>query len=156
MTSHPPIVVEGPPRPLGAIWGNERVPVLLRPKKQPPLYIRLPFDPGNRAWLQESGSHHPKWVSRKRHWTVPMAWFNPLIKRCINRYRAVYVIQPLNRTEVCAPACWNAEKDLCECSCMGANHGSGHPGGNWKEVSEAFAVRWEGGELACRLLVQPR
>jgi hypothetical protein len=91
----------------------------------------------------------------RTHWEVPMAWFGPLIRRCIQKYGAVYVIQPLDRSEVCARSCWEAQRDICECSCMGTNHGGGEPTGSWKEISEAFAIQWSKGELACRLLVRP-
>lgn len=82
-----------------------------------------------------------------------MAWFNPLIEKCAKKYGRVYVVQPLNRTEICAESCWNAKYETCQCSCFGTNHGGGRPAGAWKEISEAFAIRWSGGELACRLIV---
>jgi len=152
-----PNVTEGVSRRIGVIWGQERVPVILRPRQEPPLFVRLPFATNNRAWLQACGQRNPKRVqspkSGKTHWEVPVAWFTPLIRRCVERYGSVYVIQPLNRAEVCASSCWNAQRELCECSCFGTNHGGGKPAGAWKEVSEAFAVQWTGGELACRLIV---
>jgi hypothetical protein len=35
---------------------------------------------------------------------------------------------------------------------MGENHGGGHPGGNWYEVSETFAVSWGQQRYSCRHL----
>jgi hypothetical protein len=32
------------------------------------------------------------------------------------------------------------------CSCLGAHHGEGHPGGRWYIVSETCAVRWKNAE----------
>lgn len=84
-----------------------------------------------------------------------MAWFGPLIRRCLQRYGRVYVIQPLNHSEVCASSCWDAKGDECQCSCYGTNHGGGRPAGAWKEISEAFAVQWSQRELACQLIVRP-
>ena len=157
--ARPPSITEGVTRRIGEIWGQERVPVILRPVEHPPLYVRLPYAVGNRAWLQASGRIHPRNVTSRKtgrlHWEVPMAWFGSLIRRCVERYRGVYVIQPLNRAEVCAGSCWNAKHELCECSCLGTNHGGGRPSGSWKEICEAFAISWTGGELACRLVGPP-
>lgn len=149
----------GATRPIRAIWGQSTVPVLARPEDMPPLFVRLPFSADNRAWLQASGRINP--VRRKSektgrtHWEVPMAWFGSLIRRCLHRYGRVYVIQPLNQSEVCARSCWEAKRDECQCSCYGTNHGGGQPLGHWKEISEAFAVQWSGRELACQLIVYP-
>lgn len=35
---------------------------------------------------------------------------------------------------------------------MGENHGGGHPGGRWYEVSETFAVSWGVQRDSCRHL----
>jgi hypothetical protein len=45
-----------------------------------------------------------------------------------------------------------AEGFHCESSCMGENHGGGHPGGRWYEVSETFAVSWSVQRYSCRHL----
>jgi hypothetical protein len=94
----------------------------------------------------------PKWFSKYSGWEVPKAWFNDLVNAALRRYGQLYVIQPYKEQEVCAPACMNAEGHECECKCMGANHGAGGPGAGWFVVSEAFATRWTGGSLACRLM----
>ena len=145
---------------MDAIWSQSTRPVVARPDTSPPLFVRLPFAADNRVWLQSFGRIHPVRVQSPRsgrtHWQVPVAWFAPLIRACLRRYGSVYVVQPLDKTEVCASSCWNAERDLCECSCMGTNHGGGKPDGHWMEISEAFAVRSAKGELACRLLVRPK
>jgi hypothetical protein len=39
---------------------------------------------------------------------------------------------------------------------MGMNHGSGHPGGHWREVSDTFAFQWGPRKYACRLLAANR
>lgn len=133
--------------------------MIARPNKSPPLFVRLPYAIENRAWLQACGRINPDRVVGQRtgrtHWEVPVAWFGQLIRQCLIKYGQVYVIQPLNRTEVCARSCWEAQRDICECACMGTNHGGGQPSGSWKEISEAFALRWNKGELACQLLVRP-
>lgn len=153
-----PRVPEGASRPLRAVWRQCSIPVLVRPQSHPPLFVRLPYSATNRSWLQACGRINPKLVqnakSGRSHWEVPMAWFSPLIRRCIEKYGRVYVIQPVDRSEVCASSCWNAKREICECSCLGTNHGGGRPAGSWKEISEAFAVQWSRGELACQLLIR--
>lgn len=154
-----PRIPEGPPRRFGAVWRQERIPVLPRPHPEPPLYVSLPYALNNRAWLHACGRINPKKEMSKKtgktHWEVPSAWFGKLLRRCVERYSQVYVIQPLNRAEICANSCWTAKHDICECSCFGTNHGGGKPSGAWKEISETFAVQWSGGELACRLITRP-
>jgi hypothetical protein len=137
---------------LKRVWSNPSVPVLYRRGAGNPLLARLPYASTNRSWLWESGRKRPVWLTSKKYWELPQAWFSDLVKRCLDKYGQVYIIQPFRAQEKCAPACWNAEGEICECSCMGANHGSSHPGGRWKIVSETFATRWGERELACRLL----
>jgi hypothetical protein len=67
----------------------------------------------------------------------------------------VWVIQPYREMEKCAPACWNAKGDWCECSCLGVNHGAGQPGG-FTVITEYFAFRWSEVEYATRLYAQER
>lgn len=151
-----PSVPIGRSRPLSAIWRQAKIPVIARPRKEPPLFVRLPFAIDNRPWLHACGRLHPERVKNDTtgitHWEVPVAWFGLLIRRCIERYGRVYVIQPLDRNEICARSCWEAKRDLCECSCYGTNHGGGQPDGHWKEITEAFALQSSRGELACQLL----
>jgi hypothetical protein len=148
--------MDGDPREqLKRVWNNPSIPVLYRRGPSNHLLARLPYDPTNRSWLRASGRKNPMWLSSKKYWELPQAWFNDLVKRCIEKYGRVYIIQPFRAQDKCAPACWNAEGEICECSCMGAYHGSGHPSGRWKIVSETFATRWNGRELACRLLTRP-
>jgi hypothetical protein len=74
------------------------------------------------------------------------------VEQTLKKYKKLYIIQPYRVQEKCAPACWNAEKHECQCSCMGENHGMGNPSGKWFVVSETFATTWRQNELACRLL----
>jgi hypothetical protein len=88
---------------------------------------------------------------------MPIAWFDDLIQRALERYGQIYVIQLYKQQQKCASACWNAKGFHCECSCLGASHGTGQPGGIWFELSETFAFSWGPTEYACRLLVaKPR
>lgn len=136
------------------IWLQSNVPVLFRKGKGFPLMVRLPFRPDNMAWLKNDRRNKPKWIADKKHWEIPTSWFNDTVNRGLARWGKLYIIQPHAAHEVCARACWEAEGHECECSCLGEHHGSNRPSGRWFEVSEAFAVKYESKELACRLLVK--
>lgn len=135
------------------IWKQANVPVIYRRGTGYPLMIRLPYREDNRGWLKNEKRINPTWVKDKKHWECPKAWFNDLVNRALLRWGKLYIIQPFRDQEICAPACWNATGHECQCSCMGANHGSQSSGSDWFVVSDTFATRWESKELACRLLV---
>ncbi len=136
---------------LRQILGQEHIPVLIR-TVQSGLRIRLPFRPYNRAWLKGERRMKPKWSRDRRYWTVPKAWFNAMVQQCLQEFGRVYVVQPYREQEKCAPACWNAVGDECQCSCMGEHHGSQGPAGRWKVVSDTFATQWGERAVACRLI----
>jgi len=94
----------------------------------------------------------PDWIKDKGYWETPHTWFNDLVNRLLRKFGKLYIIQPLREQEKCAPACLNAQGHICQCSCLGANHGAGNDG-SWFEVSETFAVRWKEVSYACRLMV---
>jgi len=133
------------------VWSQTAIPVVFH-RKSKPLLIRLPFARTNRDWLKGDHRNQPEWLSSLKCWETPKSWFEDVIRRGLQKYGRVYVIQPFSAQQKCAPACWNAVGAECECSCMGANHGSGDPAGKWHVVSETFAVRWETREYSCRLL----
>jgi hypothetical protein len=137
---------------LRAIWNQKKVPVLLRRGRGQRLRLRLPYRPDSFSWLRGDRRSIPEWDSVQRFWEVPQAWFNPLVTECLKEFKRVYIIQPYREEEKCAPACWSAMGHICECSCMGANHGSQYAGRGWKVISDAFATRSGEQKLACRLL----
>lgn len=134
------------------VWSQTAIPVVFRGGKSKRLLVRLPFAENNRAWLKGDHRIQPDWFPSPRYWEIPKSWFEDVIRRALQKYGRVYVIQPFIALQKCAPACWNAVGAECECSCMGANHGSGNPDGKWHIVSETFAVRWDTREYSCRLL----
>ena len=139
---------------LKRIWAQDQIPVVIRRSGQAQkLRLRLPYAKTNRVWLRNARRANPSWLSDKKCWEIPKAWFNDFVDRALAKFGAVYVIQPYREQEVCAPACMNALGHECQCSCMGANHGAGKCGG-WFEVSDAFAVRWGDEHIACRLMVR--
>jgi hypothetical protein len=139
-------------RQLTSIWNQHKIPVILRRTgKGQLLRVRLPYADTNRAWLQDGRRMSPAWISGKRYWEIPKAWFNDFVERALRTFGQVYVIQPYREQEKCSPACLNAVGHECQCSCMGRNHGAGNDG-SWFEISETFATRWGDQMLACRLM----
>ena len=134
------------------IWNQRDIPVALRRGgKGQRLRIRIPFSDDNLEWLQNGRRARPVWSREHRYWELPNKWFNDFVERALRRYKLLYIMQPYREQEKCAPACLKAEGHECECSCMGANHGTGNDG-SWFEVSETFACRWSDQYLACRLM----
>jgi hypothetical protein len=134
------------------IWKQGRTPVVYRQGNNAALLVRVPFARDNRQWLQGTRRNKPHWDKESLAWIVAKSWLDDVINVCLGRHGRVYVIQPYRVQEKCAPACWNAKGYECQCSCMGKNHGSEHPSGRWRIVSDTFAVQWHGEELACRLV----
>ena len=116
------------------------------------LLVKIANTRPNFFWLRNASRTKPGWNSRFTCWEVPSKWFGDVVERLLKHFKQVYVIQSHKELQKCAPACWSARGIPCECNCMGANHGSGQPGGRWYEVSETFAFRSEERYLACRLL----
>jgi hypothetical protein len=141
---------------LRQVWSQFVIPVVYRPGKPKPLWLRLPFASNNRDWLRADHRSKPRWIAERKFWEVPSSWFDDIVKRSLHRFGKVYVIQPIQRTQKCAPACWNARGIECECSCLGANHGSGNPAGKWYVISDTCAVQWGEREYACKLITPPR
>ena len=137
---------------LKAIWRPGQIPAIFKRAKPQPVLVRIPFAEGNQEWLRNDRRSKPKWNGQYKAWEIPTVWFDSVIKLALRRYREAYVIQLYREQQKCAPACWNAEGFHCECSYMGANHGGGHPGGNWYEVSETFAVSSGEVRYSCRHL----
>jgi len=135
-----------------SVWRQSAVPVIYREVKGRPLLLKLEYSYCNDLWLQKLGKSYPEWNSQYHHWEIPKSWFNDLVESSLKRCGQLYVIQPYNKNEKCCHACVNAGGHLCECSCMGANHGSQHDDNEWFSVSEAFVVNWKGRQLACRLM----
>nr|WP_244666072.1 hypothetical protein [Rhizobium ruizarguesonis] len=128
-------------------------PVAIRMGKGSKLQVRLPYAIDNKSWLRAGKRSIPDWLPNEKRWEIPQSWFNDFVNRALERYHRVYVVQPYHEHEVCAPACWNAVGHECQCSCMGANHGSGQSSA-WFIASDTFAVRWGPRQLACRLLTK--
>src|ERR1700681_670412 len=91
------------------VWEQERIPVVLRRTgKGQRLRARLPYAETNRQWLQNGRPTAPVWISNKKYWELPKAWFNDFVERSLVQYGTVYIIQPYREQEKCAPACQSA------------------------------------------------
>lgn len=135
-----------------SIWNNGRISVVLRRGGSKSTRIRVPFSKNNREWLKNGPrKREPIWNKEKKYWELPASRFNEVVKMILNKYGKVYILQPYREKEVCSPSCINAEGFECQCSCLGANHGSGNHQG-WYEVTEALAVKYGKTKLGCRLL----
>lgn len=137
---------------LKTIWRQGAIPVVFRRNRPEPLLVKLPFAEGNIDWLRNENHRKPAWNSRYKAWEIPRAWFESTIRLCLPRYSKCYVVQLHREKQICAPVCWNAKGIDCECSCIGENHGSGHPDGRWYEIDETLAVSWGVQKYACRLI----
>ena len=137
-----------------AIWRQKEIPVIYRQGSKKPLMIKLPDVKENSTWLRGYNLRIPRWDHQYKCWETPNAWFEDVIRRALDRFGRVYIIQPYRVLKKCAPACWNAEGLDCECSCMGDNHGS-QASGKWYVISETCALQWQERELACRLIEKP-
>lgn len=135
-----------------AVWRQSRIPVVYRPPDRGEILLKLPYSSENKSWLRMDRKRKPEWMPKFKCWKIPRSWFNKIVEEALRRHNNLYIIQPYREQEKCAPACWNAEGHECQCSCGGANHGMGEPGGKWFIVSETFATTWHQKELACRLL----
>lgn len=144
MDSHDPRLRE--------IWRKASPPIIFRRSNSEPLLVRLPYARNNFDWLRADKRRKPDWNDRFKCWEVPVAWYDWLAKRLVDRYAATYLVQLYREQQKCAPSCWDAQGLHCECSCMGANHGSGCPSGRWHEISDTFAFEWGPRRYACRLL----
>lgn len=140
---------------LDRIWEQRELPVVFRPE-QGQIRVKLPYRDDNYEWLRDGARNRPKWHPDEKYWTVPAAWYERILKQSLARYGAIYTIRPGRKIAKCAPACWNAVGPDCECSCEGANHGSGvAPNYRWNVISESLAIGVGPKTMRCTLLVGP-
>ncbi|MFT4793892.1 MAG: hypothetical protein ACJAVR_003262 [Paracoccaceae bacterium] len=135
-------------------WNNKTTPIVIRSaSKGVQLALRTPYADDNKFWVNRLASSRAVWDGNLKAWILPMRWLNNVINRSLERCGSIYVVQPYNDSETCAPACRNATGHVCECSCMGEFHGT-QDGESWFDVSETFAIRWKGPELAIRKITK--
>lgn len=136
------------------IWNNGTISVISRRGNSRPIRLRIPYAADNGYWLHGGrGKRRPVWNWQDKYWELPSSRFNEVSKMILERFGSLYIIQPYRETEVCASACRKAKGFECQCSCMGAHHGS-QSNEDWFEISETFAIRHGAERFACRLIVK--
>lgn len=140
------------PNDIETIWIQNEIPILYRSPDKGPVYLKLPDGTKGYYYLSAEKRRKPLWVPEYGAWEIPKSWFNYIAERSLDRYQKLYIIQPYREQEKCTPSCWNAKGHICQCSCMGANHGMGRPDRNLIKISDTFKTTWCEQELACRLL----
>ena len=145
-----------------SLWKEVKMPILYRQGRGMRLKLRLsrPDQHVSELWpsdeyrfLFRKKHHKPKWEFTKKHWELPYSWLDFVTKHIVSQKGALYLIQPCNSLQVCSRSCQEAQGFECECSCMGAQHGSNNIDFGWFEITDCFAVKSEGNELSCRLIV---
>jgi len=134
------------------VWRQDTTPVIFRQGKGFPLLVKLPATLNDDFWILYSKRSLPSRDVQYNCWKIPKSWFSNLVERLLKRCGQLYIIQPYNENEKCCYACQNAIHHICECSCMGANHGSLNIDNEWFSVSEAFVASRKERLLACRLM----
>ena len=142
---------------LSRVWNNGSITVILRRKGKGEKHrIRVQGRAYNhyddRYWLSWPGKRDPVWNADHNCWEVPKSRFDDFVKAALRDFKKLYIIQPFVETEICSPSCRNATGFICQCSCMGQNHGSQHHDG-WFDVAEAFSIKTGEKYLAARLLI---
>lgn len=127
-----------------ALW-REEFPEYprLRHDGESSLIARVPPQKGIGEWMRRGRHHKAHFDPVSKEWTLPYAWRDEMIGRLANRYGGVLVLRDAAVTERCAPSCVKAVSPVtqCECSCGGANHGTGALPTGFQVINEALAVR---------------
>lgn len=136
------------------IWKEDPVVMLSKdnPKAPNGVYVKFPGSKPPIGWVWGNRRNWPRYNVIFKCWVVPMSWFDDMVEKMLIHFGHVYVIETVQSQHVCAPACWNAIGIACKCSCNGLNHGKNQPAGDWRVVSEAFAVYKGESKLTCRLI----
>ena len=90
--------------------------------------IKLPFLRENpRDWISEvcgtSGHSHVRWNEEEQRWEVSRAHFDKLFRAIKRRWGIVHIYEEHLANQECCPQCMQAKRELCECGCLGRNHG---------------------------------
>lgn len=152
---------QGAPSELRAIWRQSDIPVIVRKGPGYGLQVKIPGTASRLEkhrlalnWLRNlrPKGRNPIWTPRFNGWELPASWFDDLVRALLKNFDRLYIIQPHRSQEKCSTSCMEAKGHECQCSCLGAHHGSGGPDASWFVVSDAFATRWGTAELAARLM----
>lgn len=132
-----------------------RCPRLWRPAdSRARLELRLPYQPGNRAWLHQvlGARIQPHYHRRTGRWRIARPHLRLLVDELADRFGAVEVVLDFRLTERCDTRCQEAAGDECTCSCLGVNHGGAAYWKQWRLVGETTLVL-SGGRKRRELIV---
>lgn len=106
------------------------------------LAVRMPYRPGNRAWLKETlGARiRPDWDKRRGCWWVARAHFTTVVEALAQRFGRIDVYIDFRGLERCDTRCKRARGRECDCRCFGKHHGRGITEG-WKLVTDTVEVQ---------------
>jgi hypothetical protein len=147
------------------VFSQNSFPVVYKPCNGK-LQVKIPYPYNIYAWVcsllptkQRSWRRPPpprglEWEPSHKVWLIPRSRFEHVTKQLLDKFNGVILLQCHREKQTCAPACWNARGLECECSCMGANHGTGQPDGRWYILGDAYAVQWEDEKLSCQILIK--
>lgn len=142
-------------------WQQFEIPVIVRTRKiegkNPRLRIRLPEHPDPFALLKgvNKRNRNPIEKEKQRYWELAYGRLNEMVETLSKTFGHVILIQPVRETMVCARKCIEASGFECECSCLGANHGSQHMDSAWYEIEDTYAVS-HGAEYASLKVILPK
>ncbi len=140
-------------------WNQRVIPVILRRKRSnegnPKLRIRLP-ECGSHYHLLKANpnNHNPVHIKNGDYWELPYSRLNSLVRILGDHYGKVILMQPVKHKQVCAKSCMDAGGFECECSCLGANHGSHNMDSSWYEVDDTYAVRYGEEEVSLKIITK--
>lgn len=139
-------------------WNQKERPVILRCRKSngrnQKLRIRLPERGEHFTLLKGSNkfNHKPVYIASGKFWEVSYQRLNELVEVLAKFYGEVILMQPVKEKQVCARKCMEANGFECECSCLGANHGSENMNSSWYEVNDTYAVRYESDQVSLKVI----
>lgn len=139
-------------------WNQKKIPVILRRRKQdgknPKLRVRMPLG-GEHIQILKGRSkhnHNPVHFDKEDFWELPYSRLDNLVKILATTYGKVILMQPIRKSQVCARACMTAHGFECECSCLGANHGSHNMDSSWYEVNDTYAISYGAEKVSLKII----
>lgn len=129
-------------------WNQKETPVILRRRKQsgknPKLRIRMPDGEDHFQLLKgkSKNNHNPIYFDNRNFWDLPYSRLDDLVQILATHFGKVLLMQPIRESQTCARACMEANGFECECSCLGAHHGSHNMDSSWYEVDDTYAISY--------------
>lgn len=119
-----------------------RIPTVHRPAGTGRLSVRMPFAPGNRAWIHDrlGDRMRPDWNRTAKQWEISRQHLRAVVEALVERFGVVEVVIDTRATNRCDTRCRDAEGDDCDCQCLGENHGGAAYWREWMQVGDTTLV----------------